>query len=354
MQFGINLAPTPDSWKTVKRAEELGFDCAWFIDSQLLNTDLFVAMAAAAIQTSRIHLGTGVLIPSNRIAPVAANALASLNALASGRIKFGVSTGFTGRRAMGLGAIKLVEMQDYIRIVQGLLRRETVEWDFEGKRRKIRFLNPDIDLVNTIDPIALYLSAFGPKGQALTAQLGAGWINSVGNVERAADAISTMQSAWRDAGRDTGKLEAVAVCGGCVLKAGEPYDSPRAKAQAGPAAAIVLHNLAEQREFGTIGLKVPPHLEKLLDEYVKVYRAYRPDDARYLSNHRGHLMFVRPEEQHLITGDLIRQSTITGSIPDVRERIRRLRDVGYTQFSTHVRLGHPTMLEDWAEVIEGL
>jgi 5,10-methylenetetrahydromethanopterin reductase len=163
-----------------------------------------------------------------------------------------------------------------------------------------------------------------------------------------------MRQAWRAAGRDEPQLDAVAVCGGCVLKDGESFDSPRAKAQAGPAAAIALHNLAEQREFGTIGLKVPPHLEKLLNEYMKVYLAYRPDDARYLYNHRGHLMFVRPEEEHLITDELIRQATITGTVEQARDKIRALRDAGYTQFSTHVRYGHPGMLDDWAEVIQGL
>jgi 5,10-methylenetetrahydromethanopterin reductase len=354
VKFGINLAPTPDSWKIVKRAEELGFDCAWFIDSQMINTDVFVAMAAAAMETSRIRLGTGVLIPSNRIAPVAANALASLNALAPGRINFGVSTGFTGRRAMGLGATKMADMEEYIRIVQALLRRETVEWKFEGARRKIRFLNPEAGLVNTTDPVPLYISAFGPKGQAVTAKLGAGWINSVGSVERGADGIAAMRRAWTAAGRDAAGLEAVAVCGGAVLKDGEGYDSPRIRAEAGPAAAIVLHNLAEQREFGSIGLKPPPHLEKLLDAYMKVYEAYQPDDARYLSNHRGHLMFVRPEEEHLISGDLVRFGTISGTVAEVREKIRGLRQAGYTQFSTHVRYGHPKMVEDWAEVIAGV
>jgi 5,10-methylenetetrahydromethanopterin reductase len=68
----------------VKRAEELGFTHAWFYDRQLLCADCFVAMAAAAVNTSRIRLGTGVLSPSNRIAPVAANVFASLNQLALG------------------------------------------------------------------------------------------------------------------------------------------------------------------------------------------------------------------------------------------------------------------------------
>src|SRR5438552_4433174 len=89
MNFDIFLAPAADSWKVVKRAEELGFRRAWFYDTQLLNSELFASMAAAAMQTTKIRLGTGVLIPSNRIAPVAASGLATLNALAPGRIDFG-------------------------------------------------------------------------------------------------------------------------------------------------------------------------------------------------------------------------------------------------------------------------
>ena len=68
----------------VQRAEELGFTYAWFYDTQLLSADVLVAMGAAAMKTSRIKLCAGVFIPSNRIAPVAANALATLNALGSG------------------------------------------------------------------------------------------------------------------------------------------------------------------------------------------------------------------------------------------------------------------------------
>src|SRR5215475_6399168 len=120
MDFGIFLAPAADSWKIVRRAEALGYRRAWFYDTQLLNAERFVAMAAAAMQTSTIRLGTGVMIPSNRIAPVAASGLASLNALAPGRIDFGISTGFTARRTMGLRPVTLADMEEYIRIVQRL------------------------------------------------------------------------------------------------------------------------------------------------------------------------------------------------------------------------------------------
>lgn len=67
MDFGITIATAADSWKVVQRAEELGYTYAWFYDTQMLNADPFVAMAAAAMHTTRIHLGTGVLIPTNRL-----------------------------------------------------------------------------------------------------------------------------------------------------------------------------------------------------------------------------------------------------------------------------------------------
>ena len=71
MDFGIGLPAAADSWTIVKRAEELGFSHAWFYDTQMLTADCFVAMAAAAVNTRRIRLGTGVLVSSNRIAPSA-------------------------------------------------------------------------------------------------------------------------------------------------------------------------------------------------------------------------------------------------------------------------------------------
>src|SRR3954465_7472837 len=74
MDFGIGIATSHDSWKLAQRAEELGFTHAWFYDTQMITADCFVAMGAAAMKTNRIRLGTGVLVPSNRIAAVAANA----------------------------------------------------------------------------------------------------------------------------------------------------------------------------------------------------------------------------------------------------------------------------------------
>src|SRR5206468_993006 len=238
MRFAIAIPTDADSWRVVSRAEELGFARAWFYDTQMLSADPFVAMAAAAMKTTRIRLGTGVLIPSNRIAPVAANAFASLNKLAPGRIDFGIGTGFTGRRAMGLGAVKLADMENYIRSVTALLRDETIETAFEGKQRHIRFLNPELGLINTKDPIGLYIAASGPRARQLTVRLGAGWINTTADVAGGVAALDEMQGLWRSAGHERDTLDAVVLTGGVILEPGEPADSPRAVAQAGPRAAV--------------------------------------------------------------------------------------------------------------------
>jgi 5,10-methylenetetrahydromethanopterin reductase len=293
MRFAIAIPTDAESWRLVRRAEELGFSRAWFYDTQMLSADPFVAMAAAAMKTTRIRLGTGVLVPSNRIAPVAANAFASVNKLAPGRIDFGIGTGFTARRAMGLGAVKLRVLEEYVRAVMALLREETIEAELEGQSRLIRLLNPELGLINTKDPIGLYVAAAGPRARELTARLGAGWINATADVTGAVAALDQMRTAWSEAGHQPGALEAVALTGGVVLEEGEPADSPRAIAQAGPRAAMLLHRAADAALLGLPPIATfPPAVADAIAGYVALARQFRPQGAPYLDNHRGHLMFA--------------------------------------------------------------
>jgi 5,10-methylenetetrahydromethanopterin reductase len=351
MDFGIALPTAADSWKHVQRAEELGFTHAWFYDTQMLSADCFVAMGAAAVNTRRIRLGTGVLVPSNRIAPVTANALATLNQLAPGRIDFGVGTGFTARRAMGFGAIKVRDMETYIAQVYGLLRRETVDFEMEGQKRKIRFLNPELPLFNTTDPIALHLSAFGPRTRALTAKLKAGWIDFVGKVENGIKEVEAMREAWSKAGHAMGDLQATAFALGCILQDGEPADSERAMAQAGPRAAVMLHRAADEALAGLApGVAMLSKTTPELQAYIDLARSFEPKDAPYLQNHRGHLMFVKPEEKRFVSADLIRATSFTAGEAEIKQRIEALRAAGYTQFTIQLVPGQEAALADWGRI----
>jgi 5,10-methylenetetrahydromethanopterin reductase len=351
MDFGIGIATSGDSWKLVQRAEELGFTHAWFYDTQMLTGDCFVAMGAAAMKTSRIRLGTGVLVPSNRIAPVTACAFATLNQLAPGRIDFGVGTGFSARRAMGLGAMKLGDMDEYIRVVYGLLNEETLETEIEGKPRKIRFLNPEKGRINTKDPIRLHISAYGPKARALTAKHRAAWMCFVDTVERGKSWLAEMRGSWQAAGLHGDTLYATAWAPGCVLAPGEPADSPRALAQAGPRAAVLLHRAADVAMSGWQNTSdVPESVAAEVAGYIEVAKRFEPADARYLMNHRGHFVFVKDEERPFITAELIRRTTFTATEPEIKGRIEALRDAGYNQFVIPITPGAENAIEDWGRI----
>jgi 5,10-methylenetetrahydromethanopterin reductase len=252
---------------------------------------------------------------------------------------------------MGFGAIKIKAMETYIAQVYGLLRRETIAFDMEGQTRKIRFLNPELGLINTSDPIALHVSAYGPRTRALVARLGAGWIDFVGNVEAGVREVQAMRQEWSQAGRSQEALSATAFALGCVLRDGEPADSERVIAQAGPRAAVSLHRAADEALSGLApGTSMPTNLRKELEGYIALARTFEPADAPYLENHRGHLMLVKPEERPFVTADLIRATSFTATEAEIKQRIDTLRAAGFTQFTVQLVPGHEDAIADWARI----
>ena len=271
--------------------------------------------------------------------------------MAPGRLDFGVGTGFSARRAMGLGGIKLAEMEEYIRVVYGLLNGETLETIIEGKRKKIRFLNPDAGLINIDDPVKLHVSAYGPKSQKLVGKLGAAWKTFISDVDGGLTALQGMRKDWAEAGRAQSDLYTTAWVCGCVLEPGEPADSPRAMAQAGPRAAVLLHRAADlDMEGWKNTTEVPPSTQKSIDGYIEMARTFEPADARYLMNHRGHFVFVKPEERKFVDAELIRRTTFTATEQELKQRIEALRDAGWSQFVMPITPGQEHAIEDWARI----
>ena len=102
MDIGICVASHIHDIDYVVRAEELGYSHVWLADSQMLWSDCYAALALAATRTGRIRLGTGVAVTGTRPAPNNASGIATINALAPGRTFFGVGSGNTAMRVMGL------------------------------------------------------------------------------------------------------------------------------------------------------------------------------------------------------------------------------------------------------------
>src|SRR3954468_13149738 len=123
------FATSMDTPEHVRIAESLGYERAWLYDSPALYPDVWVALALAAEQTSTIGLGPGVLVPSLRHPMTNAAAIATLAALAPGRVAVAVGAGFTGRHVLGQRAMRWTDVAEYVRVVKALLRGEAVMWD---------------------------------------------------------------------------------------------------------------------------------------------------------------------------------------------------------------------------------
>jgi 5,10-methylenetetrahydromethanopterin reductase len=136
-----------------------------------------------------------------------------------------------------------------------------------------------------------------------------------------------------------------------VLEEGEPADSPRAIAQAGPRAAMLLHRAADAALMGMPTLHaIPPALADTMQAYIEKARHFTPQGAQYLENHRGHLMFVKPEERPYVTADLIRATTITATEPVIKERLAALADAGYQEIAVQIVPGQEHAIEDWGRI----
>ena len=66
MKYGVGLFPTeplPRMIHLAKLSERLGFSHIWIGDSHLIWREAYVNMAAAALNTSKVKIGTGVTNP---------------------------------------------------------------------------------------------------------------------------------------------------------------------------------------------------------------------------------------------------------------------------------------------------
>jgi probable F420-dependent oxidoreductase len=120
MKFGVWLPncrhlATPDIIRaTAVRAEQLGYDSVWVSDhvvvprANVVNFgesvfDPLVTLAVVAGATSRVRLGTTVLIVPYRNAVVTAKMVASLDALSGGRLVLGIGAGWVAAESAMLG-----------------------------------------------------------------------------------------------------------------------------------------------------------------------------------------------------------------------------------------------------------
>ena len=302
MDFSCAFPPVPETPEHIALAETLGYRRAWVFDTPALQLDVWMTLARAADRTSRIELGSGVLIPSLRHVMVTAAAVATLVDLAPGRVNVGIGSGFTGRLAMGQRPNSWAFVAQYARQLRALLAGEIVEVDGAATR----LLHGPGQAPARPIRVPFLFGVRGPKAHAVARELGQGILS----------VTPTGGFAW-----------STLMIHGTVLEPGEPFDAPRVMAAAGAGASIVLHRAWEfPGDAGELA-KLPGG-----QAWRKAIEAI-PERERHLHTHEGHLTFLNALDRPVVTGDMIKAFTFTGEAAALRARVGELAAKGVTEIA---------------------
>lgn len=334
MDFGVGLLGYHGCWDDAAFAEQHGFATAGFVDSPLLGGDPFVCLALAAQATERIRLGTFLAIPSLRGAPTTAAAIATVNRLAPGRTFLGVATGYTARDTFGQGPVPAREMRDFALECRALLDGEEAMHGPRDAQRPIRFRHRERMYVDIENRIPIYVGADGPKALKAAGESGDGLVvtlKAASTMGNAPDVFVELLRAAREAATAAGRSfdDAYVMWSTvtCVLEPGESAASPRVLGRVGAAAMMAYHSYACHPEIGEY---LPPPLRDRLEIYERevLDRLDVPRDRLYQEVHAGHLSHLIDGEAAVLTDEIVRMTTLTGTAEEIAGQLRRLEDAG--------------------------
>ena len=193
-------APIAELVKLLRDVEAAGFDGAGILDSQMLCRDTFVTLGQAATQTSRLTLFPAVTNPFTRHPSVLAGAIATVEELAPGRMKFVIGTGYTSASTIGRKPATLAEMRTCIATVKTLLAGEAV--DFDGTPGRLGYASGR--------HIPVIMAASGPKAIEVAGEIADGVLLLVGfNRGIVETALEHLERGAKRAGRRLEDLEII-------------------------------------------------------------------------------------------------------------------------------------------------
>ncbi|MGD9603048.1 MAG: LLM class flavin-dependent oxidoreductase [Gammaproteobacteria bacterium] len=343
MKFGAMVATHILDWQLLRLADDLGYDHGWVPDSQMIWSDCYATLALAAVNTSRIRLGTGVSIASTRIAPVTAHSIASIAALAPGRVFLGLGTGHTAMRVMGMKPMKPKPFREYLRIVRGLLHGEEVQYTLGDETRDIRFLHLDRRFIDIAHEIPIWVAANGPGALRATGAYGDGRISALNEPpELIAQSRGLIEAGAREVNRTLdASFHTAALTSAVVLHPGEKLTSARVIDQCGSQVAAALHYCWENwRQSGDDSF-IPPAVRNLWNAYCDYVNGMStPEHKRYLQIHEGHCSFLVPEERRFVTPEAIRTWILAGEPDEIIHTLRAAESAGLREITLLPPMDH--------------
>ncbi|HEX2173556.1 MAG TPA: LLM class flavin-dependent oxidoreductase [Dehalococcoidia bacterium] len=179
-QRGVGIfGETPAEYlELAQQAESAGFHSIW---SNELHRTAFVPLAAVAARTSRIQLGTGVVLAFTRSPLITALSALDLDELAGGRLILGLGTGvqrlnedWHGVR-YGKPVPHLRETVAVLRLfLDGLAKGRPI--DFEGEYYNLHIRGYERHYPPVRERIPIVLGGVGPLMVRLAGEVGDGWL----------------------------------------------------------------------------------------------------------------------------------------------------------------------------------
>jgi 5,10-methylenetetrahydromethanopterin reductase len=188
----------------VKLAETLGYESAWVAEGH--GGDQFAILAACAMRTSRIRLGTSISSVFVRTAPTIAMAASTIADLSNGRFILGLGSSHKAQVEPEHGMVytkPLTRTRETVAIVRELIREGRVT--FQGET--IRIANFDLWYTPRHRDIPLYLSAVFQKGIVLCGEVADGIILTRSTLRTATQVRTHLAEGARNAGRVAAQIE---------------------------------------------------------------------------------------------------------------------------------------------------
>ncbi|MGP3690405.1 LLM class flavin-dependent oxidoreductase [Streptomyces sp. IBSNAI002] len=354
MRAGVVVAAQPGVEELAVQAEGLGLHSFWVNDTPMVHGDPFVALSLCAKATSRIRLGIGVTSPALRSAPAAASGLASLNALAPGRIVCGVGTGNTARRTLGMRPTSAARLEEFTGALQDLCAGRSTEYREGDRVRDIRFLHAGAH-VNTADPIEFAVAALlGPKAAAVAGRRGTGLI-SFGLLDPTA--WHALHAARHHAAQGTPRAsgshtDSYVVTSLHVLDEGQ---DPHGEAARDATGHLVLSLLAFAADTAA---DTPAAVGQLRPEEREAVRrllerrgttATAPD--RHTKLYPGYLGRIAPQDRDLVLPSLMNMLALVGTRDDLLARISILERAGVDELLIQPVIDPPAEMAVLAQLL---
>ena len=352
MKFSLHVQTRITDWQVIKYLEDLGYDAAWVPDTQMMWSDCYATMALAAANTSRIHIGTGVAIAGTRIAPTTAAAIASVNAIAPGRIFLGIGTGHTAMRVMGQDPLPIAEFRDYLRVVRSMLEGKETEYTYRDKTADIVWQNHGPGFRNIEDRIPIYVAANGPRALRTAGIYGDGLVSAFNEQKDILEFnLKHVKEGADKAGRDLSNYHTATLTNVVILKAGEKLTDEAVIERSGSWVVTALHFVYEIWRYTRNDEVVPQYMKGIWEEYVDHVDNFPvPANKRHQLIHEGHCSYFASGERKFVTPEMIEGTSIAGGPSEVAEKIRAAEKNGLREVSLLPPLKHiREIAKDFAE-----